>query len=151
MSELKPTNVFVNPESKTTVFLGGTIGYPIVSIWRDDLVPYLNNDVDVFNPVVADWNDQARINEEYAREHADFVVYGITPEGKGLFSIYEITSDSFLRPKNTILMVLGYYGGETFSEEDAYAWEQIVKKIASNGVRIAHSIQELANILNDIN
>ena len=54
------------------VFLGGTVNG---SKWRDDIIPLLK--IDYFNPVVDEWNDEARLNEEEAKRTSDYFLFVI--------------------------------------------------------------------------
>ena len=64
------------------VFLGGTCNE---STWRDRLIPML--EMDFFNPVVDDWDEDAQGRERFEREHCDYCLYVITPKmtGGGIF------------------------------------------------------------------
>jgi hypothetical protein len=71
--------------SKKLIFLGGTVGN---NKWRDKLITALRDkQVDVtqlFNPVVADWNEEAQKREEEAKRNASHVVYYLgSPEQDG--------------------------------------------------------------------
>ena len=50
------------------VFLGGTVND---SKWRSYLMPRL--EIEYFDPVVDEWNEDAYHRELYEREHCDFV------------------------------------------------------------------------------
>lgn len=83
------------------VFLGGTCND---SKWRDELIPML--DIDYFNPVVDDWNEECYQEELKQREICDYCLYVITPRMTGVYSIAEVVDDSNKRPNKTILCVL---------------------------------------------
>ena len=83
-----------------TIFLGGTCNN---STWREKLIPLL--DIDYFNPVVDDWTPDCMAEEIKQREKCDFVLYVITPEMTGVYSIAEVTDDSNKRPEKTIKVV----------------------------------------------
>lgn len=99
---------------KKKVFLGGTCGK---STWRDELIPLL--EIDYFNPVVDDWNEEAYQKELYEREHCDYVLYVITKDMEGVYSIAEVVDDSNKRPNKTIFMFIeeGFYKAQIKSLE----------------------------------
>ena len=78
------------------VFLGGTCND---SKWRDKLIPMLK--INYFNPVVEDWNEEAREQERQERKICDFCLYVITPALAGVYSIAEVVDDSNKRPAKT--------------------------------------------------
>ena len=85
------------------IFLGGTCNG---SKWREaGFIPNLEPGIDVFNPVVDDWNDEAKKRELYERKHCDFCLYVITPLINGVYSIAEAIDDSHLRPKKTVFCI----------------------------------------------
>lgn len=86
---------------KKKVFLGGTCND---SKWRDYLIPML--DINYFNPVVDDWNEECHLKELKQREICDYCLYTITPRMLGVYSIAEVIDDSNKRPDKTILCVL---------------------------------------------
>ncbi len=64
------------------VFLGGTCGK---STWRDALIPALT--IDYFNPVVPNWTPECQEEERRQRERCDFLLYTITSDMVGVYSI----------------------------------------------------------------
>ena len=87
--------------SPKKVFLGGTCNG---SNWRELLIPKLN--CQYFNPIVKDWNEEAKEKEIIERQNADILLYVITPLMKGIYSIAEATADSIEFPEKTIVSVL---------------------------------------------
>lgn len=82
------------------VFLGGTCNE---SAWKDELIPLL--EIDFFNPVVDDWDDESQKKKEIIeRENSDFVLYVITPKMTGVYSIAEVVEDSIKRPEKQYSM-----------------------------------------------
>ncbi len=72
------------------VFLGGTVSD---STWWDYIIPKL--EIDYFNPVIDEWNDEAWEKELYEREHCEFCLYVLTPKLIGWYSFAEVVDDSF--------------------------------------------------------
>lgn len=125
------------------VFLGGTcIGYD----WRSKLIPKLN--CDYYNPIVKDWNEEAQLRELQERKTSDFVLYTITNDMCGIYSIAEVVDDSNKRPRKTIFCNLYINNGSEESkhmERSLFALEQLLRR---NNVRIFHTLDEVANYLN---
>ena len=86
------------------VFLGGTCNE---STWRDELIKMLK--IDYFNPVVDDWTEECMEEELRQRDLCDYVLYVITPEMAGVYSIAEVIDDSNKQPDKTIFCVMSVY------------------------------------------
>lgn len=125
------------------VFLGGTCNG---SKWRDRLIDML--EIDYFNPVVDDWNEEAQNEEIRQRELCDFVLYTITPKMKGVYSIAEAVDDSNKRTKKTLFCVLPYDDGKRFSDDALQSLNMVSRMIDENGGRTFNMITEVAKFLN---
>lgn len=130
-------------EEKVNVFLGGTCNG---SKWRDELKPMLK--CTYFDPVVSDWNEEAYQRELHARATSDKVLYTITPEMDGYYSIAEVVDDSNKRPRKTVLCVLDTYGEKSFDEHQKKSLRKIETMVGENGGTITHSLDETAKYLN---
>lgn len=86
---------------KIRIFLGGTVNG---STWRDGMIKQLN--VDFFNPVVDEWNDQAYHQELLERKNCDYNLYLITPLMTGYYSLAEVVDDSFKKPGQALYCFL---------------------------------------------
>ena len=95
---------------KKFVFLGGTAAK---NIWRDAFI----NDLETlgvsreifFNPVVQDWNEEARRAEEVAKEEASHLVFYIADpkqEGNPLsaYSMVEATMALYDKPERAVVV-----------------------------------------------
>ena len=84
-----------------TVFLGGTCAG---SKWRDEIIPMLDaRGIPYFNPVVDDWNADARRREQAVKDCPETLeFYGITSEMQGAFSIFELTLSAIKKPGQTV-------------------------------------------------
>lgn len=125
------------------VYLGGTCNG---SKWRDILIPKLN--VSYFNPVVENWNDEARTREEKEKEEAVYHLFVITPEMVGVYSIAELIDSTNKSPKLTVFCILREFGGSRFSDKE---WKSLmaVKSLAvKNGAISCEDLQEVATYLN---
>lgn len=128
-----------------TVFLGGTCNG---SQWREALIAMLTNNVDAFNPVVADWTPECQAEEIRRRETSDFALYVITPKMTGTYSIAEAVDDSNKRPEKTIFCFLHSDGEEVFAGHQVKALNAVAKLIASNGAQYLPDLEHVANFLN---
>lgn len=132
---------------KTTVFMGGTCGS---STWRDVLVPMLGDSVDAFNPVVPDWTPECRAIEDAHKLNDDIVLYVITPETPGTYSISEITRSSITQPERTMICVIPEANGKAFEEHEAKAWGKILKDCQKDGATICPTLEDVAMTLNQM-
>ena len=128
------------------VFLGGTCaGWK----WRDELIPKLK--CDYYNPIVKNWSETDRLREVHERETCDYILYTITNNISGVYSIAEVVDDSNKRPEKTIFLNLYNKNHELLKgykrkmAHSLMATEQLLK---SNGITICHSLDEVANFLN---
>ncbi|HEU4341475.1 MAG TPA: nucleoside 2-deoxyribosyltransferase domain-containing protein [Candidatus Binatia bacterium] len=121
------------------VFLGGTCNG---STWRDELIPMLR--MDYFNPVVEDWTPECQAEEVRQRQECDFVLYTITKEMKGVYSIAEVIDDSNKRPEKTVLCLLL----DGFDEAQAKSLKAVGKLAHENGAHVCLSLMSAALTLN---
>lgn len=126
------------------VFLGGTCAE---TTWREELIPLLN--INYFDPVVEDWNEEAQKQEIFERENCDYCLYTITPKMQGVYSIAEIIQDSNERPEKTVVCLLKNDKDETFSKSQWKSLEQVGKMAKQNGAKIFYSLEEVAKYLNE--
>jgi nucleoside 2-deoxyribosyltransferase-like protein len=125
------------------VFLAGTQSG---SKWRDDLIPMLK--IDYFNPVVDDWNDEARDREAIEKAKCDFLLYVITPEMTGCYAIAEAVQSGSRQPGKTIFCVLDNYGHASWSEDQLQSINAVKELIKGNGATVLSSLGEVACHLN---
>lgn len=124
------------------VFLGGTCNE---STWRSEMVNYLNDEgLDVFNPVVDNWDDEAQLNELYEREHCDFCLYTITPKMSGFYSIAEIIDDSNKRPEKTIFVILEDDEKDRFNKSQWKSLQAVANMAKRNGVHVFDNLKSAA-------
>lgn len=126
------------------VFLGGTCNN---SQWRETLIPLLR--IDYFNPVVQEWTPEKQAEELRQREICDFCLYVITPKMEGFYSIAEAIDDSNKRPGKTIFCFLQNDETDTFSAVQLTSLEAVCKMIKKNHAIVCHSLQEIADYLNN--
>lgn len=125
------------------VFLGGTVyGYD----WRGELISRLK--CEYFNPIVKNYTDSDRKREIYEREYCDFVLYVITNAISGVYSIAEAVDDSNKYPEKTIFCNL-YSNLENHTMNNSL--KQVEDMLKSNGAKVFHSLEEVANFLNKEN
>jgi len=125
------------------VFLGGTVNN---STWREELIPHLEEaNIPFFNPVVEDWNEQAQQEEIKQRKECNFLLYVITKEMEGFYSIAEVVDDSNKRPEKTIFCYLE----EGFSKHQIKSLQATARMVKENGAKVFTSLEEVAEHLNN--
>jgi hypothetical protein len=113
------------------VFLGGTTNE---TTWRDELQVYLDREnIEYFNPVVKDWNEEAYQEELRQRETCDIVLYLITPKMIGVYSIAEVIDDSNKRPSKTLFTYKIKDGDFEFNEAQIKSLKAVSKMVVNNG------------------
>ena len=125
------------------VFLGGTCNN---STWRDSLTPRLT--IDVFNPVVSDWNEEAYQQELHEREMCDYCLYIITPLMTGAYSIAEVVDDSNKRPEKTVFCFLETDDIFCFTDGQIKSLKNVGKMVEGNGAKWCKSIDDVVKYLN---
>lgn len=126
------------------VFLGGTCNG---SKWRDKLIPML--EINYFNPVVADWNEEAYQRELREREECDYCLYVITPMSESVYSIAEIVDDSNKRPDKVIMCVLEEDDNKVFNKTELKHRLKVAQLVQDNGGIICDNLENLASYLNN--
>lgn len=121
------------------VFLGGTCND---SLWRSKLISMLK--VDYFNPVVEDWTPDCQAEELRQRKSCDYVLYVITSEMTGVYSIAEVVDDSNKRPEKTVFCVLN----SGFNEGQLRSLRAVKKMVKENGATVLGDLKEVAAWLN---
>lgn len=132
-------------EGHFKVFLGGTCNE---SNWREELIEKLN--IEYFDPVVKDWTYACIEKEEEEKATADFLLFTITPEMTGVYSIAEAVQASNIVPEKTVFCILESYGGKTFDKGQLRSLEQVGYIIANNGGRVFYNLESTAKYLNSI-
>ena len=103
---------------KNKVFLGGTCAE---STWREELIPLLN--IDYFNPVVEDWDEQAMVEEERQKwGECNVHLYVFTPEQYGFYSFVELMDSLYHRDT-----IFAFYGD--FNEAKTRSFNAIGQKV----------------------
>lgn len=121
------------------LFLGGTCNN---STWRDELIPMLK--IDYFNPVVDDWTPECQQREIEERQSCDFVLYTISKEMTGVYSIAEVVDDSNKRPEKTIFCVLD----NGFTIGQLKSLNMVGKMVKENGGQAFDCLKDVAEYLN---
>lgn len=130
--------------STKKVFLGGTCNG---SKWRNELIPSLN--VDYFDPVVEDWNEEAQKKEDFYKENSELFVYVLTSASNSPFSIAEVVDDSNKRPTKVVFYFEENPDGEKpFTTHEIKALKKIGKIVEGNGAKWAKTKEELINFIN---
>jgi len=126
-------------EKKKVVFLGGTCS---TSTWREELIPML--EIDYFDPVVDDWTPECQEEEIRQRQTCDEVLYVLTSQMEGVYSIAEVVDDSNKRPEKTVFCCLE----DGFNEKQIKSFKQVEKMVEENGAKVFSSLKQVADYLN---
>lgn len=78
------------------------------------------------------------------KEICDFVLYVITKEMTGLYSIAEVVEDSNKRPQKTIFCYLE----EGFEESQIKSLKAVSNLVKKNGAKVYTSLEEVVEYLN---
>ena len=121
------------------VFLGGTCAG---RKWRNEIIPLLK--CDYYNPIVKNWSEKDRLREVHERQTADYVLYVLTADMAGVYSIAEVIDDSNKRPQKTILCIL--YDG--FSSKMSHSLNAVARLAKENGAKVCEDLNEVVQFLN---
>lgn len=116
------------------------------SQWREQLIPLLN--CKYYNPVVADWNEEAQKKEIEKRATCDYMLYVITPKMTGVFAIAEAVQDSNARPEKTLFCVLEKDDENEFTEHQLKSLKMTKNLIRDNNARVFETLVDIADFLN---
>ncbi len=128
--------------SKSKIFLGGTCAE---STWRNSIEKLVQ--VEMFNPVVDDWNEDCQAIEMDEKENkCDVHLYVITSEMKGVFSIAEVVDSVHNRTKKTIFHVIP----EGFDKGQLKSLKVVVDLVKLRGgiAYVDNDIKRTARVLN---
>jgi len=125
------------------IFLGGTCNE---SDWRNKLIPQLKKEY--FNPVVDDWTEDCIAVENVEKYNkCDILLFVITKEMTGVYSIAEMVESCFLEDKMTVYNIIP----DGFDEGQLRSLKAVGKIMDRNGALgfIGNDIQRLVAILNN--
>lgn len=125
------------------VFLDGTCNE---STWRNELIPLLT--IDYFNPVVSDWTPEGQAEKIKQRDVCDYVLYVLTPEMKGVYSIAEVVEDSVKHPIKTVLGLLRETNGLRFDDSQWKNLQAVADMVVRNGGSYFDNLKDIADYLN---
>lgn len=124
------------------IFLGGTCaGWD----WRKELI---EKDVhfDYFNPIVEDWTPECIKREEEEKEKCDILLFMITKDMKGVYSIAEAVDASNKTPKKVVFIVYKE-GFDDFEMRSLRATGKIISRNRAIYIEV-NDIEELRQGLN---
>jgi hypothetical protein len=129
------------------VFLGGTCNE---TTWRDKLIDKL--EIDYFNPVVDDWNEEAYQEELKQRKICNYLLYVITPKMSGFYSIAEVVDDSNKKPEKTIFCYLKKDKDDDkeyeYTKGQIKSLEAVSKMVKNSGAKCFGTLSEISDYLN---
>jgi hypothetical protein len=106
---MKEKDLNMNELDIYKLFLGGTAAN---NKWREAVTEMLIKrgvpSTQIFNPVVADWNEEAQKREDYVKEHADTVLFYVAEpmqEGNPIsaYSIFEAQQALYDDPQRAVV------------------------------------------------
>jgi len=106
----------------------------------------LGDGVDAFDPVVDDWNEAAQENERKEREDSDYVLYVLTPQMAGAYSVAEVVEDSVKQPDKTLFAVIE--DGGKFDAKMMKSLEAVKDMVTRNKGKVFDSLDGIAEFLN---
>lgn len=134
------------------VFLGGTCeGID----WRKVLINRLSHleDVELFNPIVENWDEEAREKENKYKENCDISLYVITPFMSGCYSIAEAVEDSNKRPEKTVFVYINRMVDDDSIYEFTKKMEDSLRAVSEiielNGGKTFNSMEGLVSYLEE--
>ena len=133
---------------KPVIFLGGTCNN---DPWREEFIQYwkklLNNDrysdlkkIELFNPIVSDWNETAQKKEEEVKASAMMNLFVITPNMKGVFSIAEAIECSHNSDHMTVFAI--YDKNKVLDVSEMKSFDATGNLIKKNGGKYITAIGE---------
>jgi len=128
------------------VLLGGTCNG---SLWREKLIPKL--EIDFFNPVVPEWNEEAYERELVERAESDICLYVITPKVEGYYAIAEVADDSNKRPAKTVMCLCDDDDGARFSTLQLKSLRKVGQLVADNGGYFCEGFDALVSYFGTLN
>ena len=137
-----------NIDIKPVIFLGGTCNN---DPWREEFIHnwknLLNNDrytdlkkINLFNPVVDDWNEAAQKKEEEIKSTAMMNLFVITPNMKGVFSIAEAIECSHRTDCMTVFAI--YDKNKIFCTSEMKSFDATGDLVKKNGGKYITAIGE---------
>lgn len=141
----------VTMSKRTVVFMGGTLAG---SNWREILGRMVKSDnVELLNPTVGDWNEEAQQKGIEMRESCDYCLYVVTPRMEGVYSIAEVVDDSNKRPEKTLFCFTNDVVDDMLIEFEAdpeKSLRAVAKMVHDNGGQYFESLDEVATFLNAV-
>lgn len=134
------------------IFMGGTTqGFN----WREVLENRFKDveNVELFNPVVDDWNcERIRIENEY-KEICEMNLFVVTPYMEGIYSIAEVVDLSNKKPENLVFAYIDHFvdGKEIrdFTKKMKHSLNVTGKLIEKNGGKVFTSLDDVENYIRE--
>ena len=114
-------------------------------IKEDSRYEKYKNYLDIFNPVVEDWNESARQKELKFKEDCNLQIYVLTPRIKGIYSIAEIMA-AIHKSKDSLLIGFAE-DGQVFNEEMVYSIKAFIKDFVPSDMKLSGSLNDLKDMI----
>lgn len=129
--------------------LVGLFGTCNNSTWREELIKKLDPEVDYFNPVVDDWNEEAQKIEDEHKQNDSFILITLTPLATGFYTIAEIMQLAYHSPERLIFCCLDKDADLEFNDPQKKSIKKICKDIEKLGVKhIYDNLDDVADFIN---
>ena len=102
-------------------------------------------DIELFNPVVEEWTEECKINEDRVKNEAIINLFVITPSMKGPFSIAEAVECANNCPGKTIFAI--YDKNNAFDPKINNSFNSIGKVVESHDGVYINSTDSMHNII----
>lgn len=117
------------------IFLGGTR----TSDWRGDFKKFLEQlDIQYVDPVVEDWTPDCALLEEKKKKECSHILFVITPNMKGFYSIWEMSAIAHTNPEKLIVC---------FVKSDFIKTESMGIELFKNNTWDTQQIRSIAEIM----
>jgi hypothetical protein len=134
------------------IFMGGTTrGFN----WREVLENRFKDveNVELFNPIVADWNCERIIFENRYKEICELNLFVVTPYMEGVYSIAEAVDLSNKKPENLVFAYIDHFvdGKEIrdFTKKMKHSLNVTGKMIVNNGGKVFTSLDDVENYIRE--
>lgn len=114
-----------------SVFMGRTCNG---SKWREELKSI--EGIDWFDPVVADWNEEAKRNELVHRFRDDVLLHVVTPKMLGVLPIAEVIDDSNKHPERVLFVVKDTDEDAIFDKDVRKSLKSVKRMVMDNNATV---------------
>lgn len=146
----KPQGTQKTTKLSNTIFLGGTVSddydwrYRFIKLWNNSYVG--EEKIELFNPVVDKWTEEARKKEQEVKSTARINLFVVTPEQNGAFTFVEAIESAMSYRCKTMLLVCD---NETTGDKVSASVDAIGERVKAHG-GIFKRYKSLQSLVNDV-